>query len=98
MSGGSAAPAGAPYPASSEQRGPQPRRRPSSGSAGVVTEFDEHRGTGTVRSVDGRELFFHCTGLTGGSRTIDVGTKVSFSVVPGHRGRWEAADVEELGS
>lgn len=79
MSGGSAAPPGAPSP-------------------GVVTEFDEHRGTGTLRCVDGRELFFHCTAIAGGSRTIDVGTKVSFSVVPGHRGRWEAADVEELGS
>lgn len=70
----------------------------SGGSTGVVADFDEHRGIGTVRSVDGRELFFHCTGIAGGSRTIGVGTKVAFSVVPGHRGRWEAADVEELGS
>ena len=62
---------------------------------GTVADFDEHVGIGTVRAEDGRELFFHCTQLTDGSRTIDVGALVRFEIVPGHRGRWEAARVEK---
>ena len=60
---------------------------------GIVVAFDEHRGYGTVRATDGRELFFHCTGIADGSRSIPVGAEVFFAVVPGHRGRWEAADL-----
>jgi cold shock CspA family protein len=60
---------------------------------GTVTAFDEHAGHGKVRTSDGGELFFHCTAIADGSRTIDVGTPVTFAVVPGHHGRWEAADV-----
>ena len=63
---------------------------------GTVVTFDEHRGYGTVRAADGRELFFHCTAIADGSRRIPVGAAVVFTVVPGHRGRWEAADVEPL--
>jgi cold shock CspA family protein len=63
---------------------------------GVVVAFDEHAGFGTVRSADdGRELFFHCTQILDGSRVIDVGAEVAFSVVAGHGGRWEAAGVEK---
>jgi cold shock CspA family protein len=63
---------------------------------GTVIAFDEHRGYGTVRGTDGRELFFHCTAIADGSRRIAVGTEVVFAVVPGHCGRWEAADLEQL--
>ncbi|MGI9033799.1 MAG: cold-shock protein [Acidimicrobiales bacterium] len=63
---------------------------------GTVSEFDEHRGYGSVRTSDGRELFFHCTAIAGGSRAIPVGARVSFSVTPGHLGRWEATDVDQL--
>ena len=63
---------------------------------GVVIAFDEHAGFGTVRSADdGRELFFHCTQIADGSRSIEVGAEVRFSVVAGHLGRWEAAGVEK---
>ena len=65
-------------------------------STGTVVAFDEHRGFGTVRAADGRELFFHCTAITDGSRRIDVGTTIAFTVVAGHRGTWEAAEVEPL--
>ena len=58
---------------------------------GVVEEFDAHRGLGKVRGEDGRELGFHCTQIADGSRTIEVGTAVSYEVRPGHGGRWEAA-------
>jgi CspA family cold shock protein len=64
---------------------------------GVVLEFDFHRGFGTVRGEDGRELFFHCTRIADGTRDIPVGSEVSFSVVPGHHGKWEAADVRAVG-
>lgn len=62
--------------------------------AGVVADFDEHKGYGTIRAEDGRELFFHCTQIADGTRTIPVGVDVTFDVVPGHHGRWEAAAVE----
>ncbi len=60
---------------------------------GVVVAFDEHQGLGTVRAADGTELPFHCTAITDGSRAIAVGAEVTFHVVPGHRGRWEAAGI-----
>ncbi len=60
---------------------------------GVVATFDDHGGYGTVRATDGTELFFHCTAVADGSRTIVVGTEVRFKVVPGRLGRWEATDV-----
>jgi cold shock CspA family protein len=60
---------------------------------GEVAAFDGERGYGTVRTADGRELFFHCTAIADGSRTIAPGTPVTFHVVPGHRGRYEAAGI-----
>ena len=60
---------------------------------GVVAAFDEHKGYGTVRADDGAELFFHCTRIADGTRTIAEGAVVTFTVVPGHRGRYEAAGI-----
>ena len=60
-------------------------------AAGVVTEFDEAKGYGTVRDEDGTERFFHCTAIADGTRTIALGTAVTYEVVPGPLGRWEAA-------
>jgi len=61
--------------------------------SGTVIAFDEGRGTGTLRSDDGRELFFHCAAIAGGSRRIALDETVTFRVVAGHLGRWEAADI-----
>ena len=61
--------------------------------AGEVASFDEARGLGTVRSDDGTVLPFHCTAIEDGSRTIAVGARVRFRVVPGAMGRWEATAV-----
>ena len=58
---------------------------------GTVVAFDAHKGYGTVRDGDGVEHFFHCTQIADGSRTIEVGAAVSYQVVPGRLGRWEAA-------
>lgn len=62
---------------------------------GTVADYDEHAGFGTVRAEDGRELFFHCTQLADGSRTVEVGAIVRFEIVPGRQGNWEAARVEK---
>ncbi len=64
---------------------------------GVVSTFDEHRGYGTLRADDGREVFFHCTRIADGSRSVEVGAPVTFELVPGHGGRWEAAAVGKKG-
>ena len=65
---------------------------------GVVTEFDEQRGLGTVTGDDdGTTYPFHCTRIADGTRTIAVGTAVTFEVVPGLAGRWEAAQLAGVG-
>ena len=65
---------------------------------GQVVGFDEAKGYGDVRSDDdGTEYFFHCTAIADGTRTIDVGARVEFEVVPGRLGRWEAADLRPHG-
>jgi cold shock CspA family protein len=60
---------------------------------GVVAAFDDAVGFGTVRLDDGAELFVHCTAIADGSRTVAVGAAVTVVVVPGHLGRYEAADL-----
>jgi cold shock protein len=60
---------------------------------GTVAEFDADKGYGAIRADDGTAFFFHCTGIADGSRTIDDGARVTFEVVAGRQGRWEAADV-----
>jgi len=61
---------------------------------GSVSSWDEHGGYGTVRDdATGAEHFFHCTAIADGSRTIGEGTRVTFDVVPGRLGRWEAENV-----
>jgi CspA family cold shock protein len=60
---------------------------------GTVAHFDVEKGYGSVRADDGTRYFFHCTAISGGARTIGEGTRVTFSVVAGRLGRWEAAEV-----
>jgi cold shock CspA family protein len=47
---------------------------------GTVVEFDEHVGLGVVEAAEQRYPF-HCTQIADGTRTIAVGTAVSFDVV-----------------
>lgn len=63
---------------------------------GVVSEFDEPRGLGTVADDAGSTWSFHCTAITDGTRTIGVGTRVAFEVVAGHLGRMEATHVTKI--
>jgi cold shock CspA family protein len=59
---------------------------------GVVAEFDEGAGHGRIADDDAR-WFFHAVAIGDGSRTIAVGIRVTFRVVAGLAGQWEAADV-----
>ncbi len=61
---------------------------------GTVTAFDEPRGLGTI-DADGASYPFHCTALLDGSRTVEVGTAVTFEVRPAGMGRWEATRIEK---
>lgn len=54
--------------------------------------YDDHAGFGELEA-DGSRYWFHCTAVADGSRLAEPGQRVSFRVVPGHLGRWEAADV-----
>jgi len=70
--------------------------------AGTVVEFDEAAGVGAVESDDGHRLFFHCTQIADGSRTIDVGAVVTFDVVAGGTGtlsyQWQRNGVNIAGA
>lgn len=63
---------------------------------GTVDAFEDHAGSGRVRAEDGEMLFFHCTRIADGSRTIRVGTPVTFTVAPVGLGTWEAVDVRPV--
>lgn len=60
---------------------------------GVVASWDEHGGYGTI-TANGAEYFFHCTQLVDGSRSTTIGTTVSFEIVAGRLGKWEAVLIE----
>jgi cold shock CspA family protein len=60
---------------------------------GSVTEFDEHRGIGTITAGDGTAYPFHCTQILDGTRKIDAGASVDFEIRPGHLGQWEATAI-----
>lgn len=61
---------------------------------GVVAWFDETRGLGAIRASNGAELPFHCTAIANGARTIPVGERVRYLVVPAALGGWEATHIE----
>jgi CspA family cold shock protein len=62
--------------------------------SGRVDSFDDPRGYGTVVDDEGGgPWFFHCTAIADGTRTIAVGTRVTFEVQAGHLGRYEANDL-----
>lgn len=63
---------------------------------GRIDEFDERRGIGAVVLDDGARLFFHCTAIADGSRSIDEGVAVICDVRPGLVGRFEARVVVSL--
>jgi cold shock CspA family protein len=61
---------------------------------GQVIEFDDPRGLGWVENAKGERYRFHCTQLADGSRTIESGATVTFSLRPWHMGEMEAVDIK----
>jgi hypothetical protein len=61
---------------------------------GTVASFDEPRGLGTV-DVGGTSYPFHCTALLDGTRSVEVGTPVTFELRAAGMGRWEATRIEK---
>ncbi len=63
------------------------------GRLGVVKAFDAAVGLGQIAG-DGEDMVgFHCVAIADGSRTIDVGIAVTYRLVAGLHGRWEAAGI-----
>jgi CspA family cold shock protein len=69
---------------------------------GLVSSFDEAIGLGEITIPEpahtpaGRYPF-HCTQIADGSRVVEVGARVSFRLLAGRDGRWEAADIRPVG-
>jgi cold shock CspA family protein len=64
---------------------------------GRVASFDPARGIGTVTDDAGAAYDFHATAIADGTRRIDVGAAVSFTLTPGHRGRYEVRGLAPTG-
>ena len=47
---------------------------------GAVIEFDADAGLGVVEDIAGRRYPFHCTAIADGTRSIEVGAAVRFSI------------------
>ena len=63
---------------------------------GRVAAYDDHKGYGYLEVDGGGRLFFHCTAIADGSRTIPVGVEVEYEAVTDPRGKPEAAAVRPL--
>jgi len=63
---------------------------------GTVASFDDPRGLGTVITADGIVYPFHCANIADGTRSIEVGVPVSWLVIPGRLGRWEASAIRSV--
>ena len=63
---------------------------------GRVADYDDHKGWGWIATDDGRLLFFHCTAIADGTRTIPVDAEVDYDEVVDPRGKPEAANVRAL--
>ncbi len=61
--------------------------------SGTVASYDADAGLGIVEDASGQRWMFHCTTISDGSRSIDVGNAVTFDVRPGGPGRFEAFEV-----
>ncbi len=66
---------------------------PSGPRRGRVASFDRARGLGTVVDDAGMSFGFHATAIADGTRNIEVGAAVAFTVSPGHGGRYEAGSL-----
>lgn len=64
-------------------------------SQGKVTSFDEHVGLGVIEC-NNEQIPFHCINIADGSRSIEIGTQVTFEKYDHPRGREEARNISKL--
>jgi len=50
----------------------------SASSTGVVSEFSDPSGLGVITDENGRQWPFHCVSLEDGTRSVEIGVRVSF--------------------
>jgi cold shock CspA family protein len=60
---------------------------------GTVASFARDRGLGEIVTPDGHTYPFHCTAIADGTRDIEVGKSVTFTIAAGHLGRLEATAI-----
>ncbi len=60
---------------------------------GTVARFDDAAGLGTVVDEQGREFAFHCTAIADGTRQIDQGAAVCFTLAALGAGQVEAREL-----
>ena len=63
--------------------------------SGVILAFDDAAGLGEVERDDGIRFPFHCIEIADGTRTIAVGTSVTFTMLC-KLGRYEAARISAI--
>lgn len=63
---------------------------------GIVSEFASDRGLGGLTLDDGNRVIFHATAIADGSRSIEVGTRVSCTVAATHGGGVQAIEVAKI--
>jgi hypothetical protein len=62
--------------------------------AGVVSSFDAREGLGTLALDDGGTVGFHATQLADGTRRVEVGARITATLVAWHAGRIEATHID----
>lgn len=62
-------------------------------AGGTVASFDKAAGLGVIEGSDGATYPFHCTAIADGTRDIDVGRAVTFTIAAGHLGKLEATQI-----
>jgi len=67
-----------------------------SAASGIVASFDSDVGLGAVTTTAGDTYQFHCTSIVDGSRSIETGQSVTFSVAPRGLGSAEAINVVKV--
>lgn len=63
---------------------------------GRVATFDDVAGWGSLESEGEGEIWFHCTSILDGSRRIEPGRIVAYTLAPGPRGHLEAVSLHKL--
>jgi len=65
---------------------------------GRIEVFEELRGDGILESDEGIAFHFHCVNIADGSRSVNLGQRVSARRGVGHLGRDEAFAIEKIGA